>query len=62
MAWMTILFTGSEASPLILTLLVAGGDPVFCPDGGTSGFGPPQAEMSKTTATADHTLMRMGKH
>ena len=28
----------------------------------TCGLGPPQAAKSKTTATTDHTLMRMGKH
>jgi hypothetical protein len=62
MAWMTILFTGSEASPLILTLLVSGGDPVFYPAPEISGFGPPHPATSKTAVATDHTFMCMGKH
>jgi hypothetical protein len=57
---MASLLTGSDSSPVIVMLLVSGADSFS--GAGASGLGPPQAARSKTAATADHILMRMGKH
>jgi hypothetical protein len=42
-------------------LLVSGG-PECAFVAGACGLGPPQAARSKTTASTDHGLIRMGKH
>lgn len=65
MACIAIWLTGSDASPLIWTLLVSG-DVALRSDGepesaGTCGLDPHPASKTATVADAEHRLVRMGK-